>query len=128
MIDKVIDVFYSGAKMLVVIAGLNIIFTPPFFWVGTISAAVMVIAALVSIYAIWTFNPAVEFVALWFVWSGIGAYTGFVMTSYFTGGDASLTRVAVCGMALFLLAARGLHLWRLTKQVNNIERRFNNVD
>lgn len=123
MIDRAIDSLYSLAKFMVVVAGLYIIVTPPYELIGTISSAIMVIAAMVAIYAIWSRKPSVEFVALWFVATGIATYTGFVWTAFILD-EASLARASVSTMALLLLAARGLHLWRLVKQISIIERRI----
>jgi hypothetical protein len=125
MIDRVIDTLYSMSKSLVIASGMWVIIEPPHEWIGTISSAVMVIAGLVSIYAIWARKPSLEFVALWFVCVGIGAYTGFVWAAFIAGG-VTFARAAVTTMLLIMLVARGLHLWRLVKQINLIERRIEN--
>ncbi len=125
MIDRTIDVMYSLNKALVVASGMWVILVPPHEWIGTLSSSIMVIAALLSIYAIWTRKHSLEFICLWFVCVGIGAYTGFVWAAFHTG-DVTFARAAITTMLLTMLVARGLHLWRLVKQITQIERRIEN--
>lgn len=126
VIDRAIDFLYSLSKALVVASGMWVILEPPHEWIGTLSSAIMVVAAIVSIYAIWTKKYALEFVCLWFVCVGIGAYTGLVWTAFIVSSDVTFARAAVTTMLLIMLVARGLHLWRLVKQITQIERRIEN--
>lgn len=120
-IEHALNILYTINKLFVVIAGAYVVFWPPFTWVGTISSAIMLIAGLVSIWAIWAKAYAIEFVALWFVATGIAAFAGFQLVGLF-GGERTVAQACVAFMALTLLGARGLSLYRLTKQMKNVER------
>lgn len=119
MIRMLTDALYSLNKLLIVIAGVYIISTPPLNWIGTLSSSIMVVAALVSIYAIWARKPSIEFVSLWFVCVGLGAYAGLTW-GVFDLGDATLSRAIVATMPLILLVARGVHLWEVMNQLKEL--------
>lgn len=120
-LDHAMNILYTINKLLVVIAGAYVVFWPPFTWVGTVSSAIMLIAAMVSIWAIWKHRYAVEFVSLWFVATGIAGFAGFQLVGLFEG-ERTIAQTCVAFMALALLAARGLSLYRLTRQINTVER------
>lgn len=120
-IEHALNILYTLNKLLVVIAGTYVVFWPPFTWVGTVSSAIMLVAGLVSIWAIWAKAYVVESVALWFVATGIAAFAGFQLEGLFEG-DRTVAQASVAFMALILLAARGLSLYRLTQQMKNVER------
>lgn len=122
MIDTLLKLLYSLTKAFVVVAGVYVVTQPPYNWLGTTSNSIMVVAALISIYAIWTNRVQLEYVAIWFIGVGLGAYVGFSWVAVMFDG-APLARAAVASMALTLLAARGLSLWRLVLQINTIEKR-----
>lgn len=127
MTDTVLKVLYILNKVFVVIAGTYITFRPPFTWIGSVSGAIMIVAGLICIYAIWSTKYAVEFVSLWFVSAGVAAYTGFMWQAVGNGED-HLVRATVASMALVMLVARGIILWRLVYDLNKIERGLENND
>lgn len=117
MTDTIDKLLYSFLKVLVLFAGGYIVFYPPYTFIGTASSAIMMVAALVSIYAIWTDKPDIEFVSLWFVICGVAAYAGFVWIAQDT-----FLRSLVAAMLLVMLIARGRLLWRMAKQHYALER------
>ena len=123
MIDTIIKGLYVFNKFLVVAAGVYIMLAPPFTWVGSLSSGSMIIAAIVSIYAIIRNRIRMEFVSLWFVLAGIGSYVGFVW-GFVDGGDGNVTRASVASMAFVLLIARALTIWRDIKRMAELERRI----
>lgn len=123
MIDTVIKSLYIVNKLFVVAAGLYIVIAPPFFWVGSISSVIMIIAAVVSIYAIIEDKVVLEFVALWFVLAGVGSYVGFVW-GFLDGSDGNVARASIASMTFVLLVARALTLWRDIKRMAELERRI----
>lgn len=115
-------IFYTINKLLVFIAGAYIVFWPPFTLTGTLSSIVMMIAAAISVYAIWSNKPDVEFVSLWFVICGIGTYAGY---TYISG--EFFVRSIIASMLLVMLIARGSMLWRLIRQnytLGRLERKW----
>lgn len=125
MIDTLIKTLYVFNKMLVLVVGLWLILMPPNNWLSTSASVVMILAALGSIYGIWTDNADVEFVSLWFVCAGLGVYAGLVWVQ-FELGDAPLTRAVVATMLLVMMIARGFHVYRLAKNINRLEGRISN--
>lgn len=118
MIDNILKVIHTLVKTFAAAAGIYIVSQPPFTWIGTVSSAVMVIAALVCIYAIWARKFAVEFVALSFIMVGLGAYTGFAWT------EGNVLRGSVATMAGLLITARGIQLGYLVYLIGKAERRL----
>jgi len=127
MYDIILKLLYSVNKLFVIIAGVYIVFWPPFSWVGTVSSAIMAAAGAVSIYAIWTHKYALEFISLWFVCAGVASYAGFMWQSI-GDGESTLARAAIASMALVMLIARGVTLWRLVSDLDKFEGQLNNGD
>lgn len=87
----------------------------------------MIIAAVVSIYAIIRNRIQMEFVSLWFVLAGIGMYVGFAW-GFVDEGNGNVTRASVASMAFVLLVARALTIWRDLKRMVELERRIEDHD
>ena len=125
MIEWLIKAMYSLNSFIVIGAGVIVITRTGAGWIATLSSSIMVLAAMVSLYALWNALVRLEFIATWFIGVGLGAYVGFAWLAVYAG-ESSFTRGAVSSMALTLLVAKGLSLWRLVLQINTIEQRIEN--
>ncbi len=119
-VEHALNIVYTFNKLLVVIAGAYIVFWPPFTWVGTVSSAIMLVAAMVSVWAIWKNEYVIELMSLGFVATGIAGFAGFQLLGLFEG-ERTVAQACVAFMALSLLTGRALSLYRLTKQMKNVE-------
>jgi hypothetical protein len=115
---------YIINKLLVLLIGGYIAFYPPFTWVGTISSAIMMVAALIAVWAIAVENYDAEYVALWFVNCGLGSYVGFQLINL-AAGESNVARVGVALMALTLMIGRGQHIGQLRRSLMDMERLLN---
>lgn len=112
---------YIINKIWVLLIGGYIAFYPPFTWVGTISSIIMMVAALISIWAIAVENYDAEFVALWFVNCGLGSYVGFQLINL-AAGEGNIARLGVSLIALTLMIGRGQHIGLLRRSFMDMER------
>lgn len=120
-IEARIKTTYIINKLFVLMIGGYIAFYPPFTWVGTISSSIMMVAALISIWAIAVENYDAEYVALWFVNCGLGSYVGFQIINL-SVGESNVARAGVALMAFTLMVGRAQHISQLRQRLMDMER------
>lgn len=120
-IEARIKTTYIINKLFVLMIGGYIAFYPPFTWVGTISSSIMMVAALISIWAIAVENYDAEYVALWFVNCGLGSYVGFQIINL-SVGESNVSRAGVALMAFTLMVGRAQHISQLRQRLMDMER------